>query len=66
MKKTKNPDRLGFKAYYGTGTMGLMEAMTSSLMSSFFMMYLTDYSGLGAWAAGLGSALLVFARVLTQ
>ena len=63
MKKTKNPDRLGFKAYYGTGTMGLMEAMTSSLMSSFFMMYLTDYSGLGAWAAGLGSALLVFARV---
>lgn len=26
------------------------------------MMYLTDYSGLGSWAASLGSALLVFAR----
>lgn len=63
MKKEKDPNRLGFKSYYGTGTMGMMEALTSSLMSSFFMMYLTDYSGLGAWAASLGSALLVFARV---
>ena len=27
------------------------------------MMYLTDYSGLGSWAASLGSALLVFARI---
>lgn len=61
--KENTGERLGFKSYYGTGTMGMMEGLTSSLMSSFFMMYLTDYSGLGSWAASLGSALLVFARV---
>lgn len=61
--KTKDPTRLGFKTYYGTATMGLTEAVTNALMTSFFMQYLTDYSGLGSWAASLGSALLVFARV---
>lgn len=61
-QKTNNGERLGFRTYYGTTTMGATEALTSSLMSSFFMMYLTDYSGLGSWAASLGSALLVFAR----
>lgn len=59
---TDNSGRLGFRTYYGTTTMGATEAITASLMSSFFMMYLTDYSGLGSWAASLGSALLVFAR----
>ena len=63
MKKAKNSERLGFKAYFGTTAMSLNEAMTSSLMTSFFLMYLTDYSGIGALAASLGTGLLVFARV---
>lgn len=62
-QKPQNGERIGFGAYYGTATMGATDALTASLMSSFFMMYLTDYSGLGSWAASLGSALLVFARL---
>lgn len=61
-KKKNTGERLGFSTYFGTATMGATEGLTASLMSSFFMMYLTDYSGLGTWAASLGSALLVFAR----
>lgn len=63
MKTAKNPDRLGFKAYFGTTAMSVNEALASSLMTSFFLMYLTDYSGIGALAASLGTGLLVFARV---
>lgn len=63
MKTAKNADRLGFKAYFGTTAMSVNEALASSLMTSFFLMYLTDYSGIGALAASLGTGLLVFARV---
>ncbi len=63
MSTVENREKLGFKTYYGTATMGMTEAVTNALMTSYFMQYLTDYSGLGSWAAGLGSALLVFARV---
>jgi Na+/melibiose symporter-like transporter len=63
MKKEKDVNRLGFKAYFGTTTMGMVEGITAALMSSFFMLYLTDYSGIGNWAATLGSAVLVFARI---
>ena len=63
MKKTKNSERLGFKAYFGTTAMSVNEALGNSLMTSFFLMYLTDYSGIGALAASLGTGLLVFARV---
>ena len=63
MKKAKNSERLGFKAYFGTTAMSVNEALGNSLMTSFFLMYLTDYSGIGALAASLGTGLLVFARV---
>lgn len=63
MKKAKDPNRLGFKAYFGSTAMSVNEALANSLMTSFFLMYLTDYSGIGALAASLGTGLLVFARV---
>lgn len=53
----------GFKAYLGTTLMGLTDGLTNTLMTSFFMLYLTDYAGLGAKGAILGSTILVAARI---
>ena len=33
-------------------------------MTSMFMLYLTDYSGIGAWAAVLGTVLLLVGRIV--
>lgn len=62
MKKVKDPNRLRFKDYFGSSAMAVAEAVGACLMSSMFMMYLTDYSGLGKLGAVLGSTVLVFAR----
>lgn len=62
MKKVKDPNRLRFKDYFGSSAMAVAEAVGACLMSSMFMMYLTDYSGLGKLGAILGSTVLVFAR----
>lgn len=61
--KVKNPDKLGFKDYLGTTLMGTTDALGAGVMSGLFMMYLTDYAGIGKWGAILGSALLMFARL---
>ena len=63
MSKEKDPNRLKFRDYFGTTTMVTTEGITAGLMTSFFMLYLTDYSGIGSWAATLGSAVLVFTRI---
>ena len=55
MKKVKDPNRLRFKDYFGSSAMAVAEAVGACLMSSMFMMYLTDYSGLGKLGAILGS-----------
>ena len=62
MKKVKDPNRLRFKDYFGSSAMAVMEAIGACVMTSLFMMYLTDYSGLGKLGAVLGSTVLVFAR----
>ncbi len=62
-KKEKDPNRLRFKTYYGTTTMAITDGLATALMTSWFMQYLTDYSGLGSFAAVLGTTLLLFARV---
>lgn len=62
-KKAKDPNKLTGKSYLGASLLSSTNGLTASLMSTFFMLYLTDYSGLGAYAASLGSAILVFARV---
>lgn len=62
MKKVKDPNRLRFKDYFGSSAMAVVEAVGACIMTSMFMMYLTDYSGLGKMGAILGSTVLVFAR----
>lgn len=61
--KEKNPNRLRAKDYLGTSALSIADAIGQAMMTSMFMMYLTDYAGLGAFGAVLGSSLLVFARV---
>lgn len=61
--KVKKTDKLGFKAYLGTTLMGTTDGLTSGVMSGLFMLYLTDYAGIGKWGALLGSALLMVARI---
>ena len=56
-------DKVGFRDYFGTATMGLTDGMTAALMTSFFMLYLTDYSGLGAFGAIMGSTVLLLSRI---
>ena len=62
MKKVKDPNRLRFKDYFGSSAMAVGEAIGACIMTSLFMLYLTDYSGLGKLGAVLGSTVLVFAR----
>ena len=62
MKSTqKNPNKLGFKTYFGTTAMGLTDGLVSGMIS-WFMIYLTDYAGLGKFGAVLASSVLLFAR----
>ena len=56
-------DKLGFREYFGTATMGLTDGMAAALMTSFFLLYLTDYAGLGAFGAVMGSSVLLFSRI---
>ena len=56
-------NKLGFRDYFGTATMGLTDGMAAALMTSFFLLYLTDYAGLGAFGAVVGSSVLLFSRI---
>ena len=61
--KGKDPNKLGFKDYLGTMLMGTTDALAAGIMTGLFMLYLTDYAGIGKWGAILGSALLMAARL---
>lgn len=63
MKKVEDRNHLRFKDYLGTTLMALCEAITAGLMTSWFMVYLTDYAGLGAWGVTLGTMLLMVGRL---
>lgn len=63
MKKVKDPNRLRFKDYFGTTAMNSTFSIAEALMTSWFLVYLTDYAGLGTWGASLGAALLMFGRL---
>lgn len=62
-KDASASDKLGFKDYLGTAAMTCTDGIGSGLMTSWFMVYLTDYAGIGPWAAALGTGLLLFARI---
>lgn len=61
--KLKDPNRLGFKTYLGTTLMGMADGMQAALMTSWFMVYLTDYAGIGKWGAIMGTTVLFAARL---
>ena len=61
--KVKSPDAIGFKEYFGTAAMGLTDGLSAALITSFFMIYLTDYAGLGAFGAVMGSSVLLLSRI---
>ncbi len=62
-EKSKTLEKLGLRSYLGTTGMAACDGITSALMTSWFMVYLTDYAGIGTYAAILGSIVLVLARV---
>lgn len=64
MGKQKREYPLDGKTIFGLSTMRWTIVTASSLMTSAFMLYLTDYSGLGAAAATIGTILLLAGRVL--
>ena len=63
MANTNQNGKLGFRPYFGTAVMGLTDGLVAALMTSFFMQYLTDYAGLGAFGAMVGSSVLLFSRI---
>ena len=63
IRQQGSKERISFRTYCGVSTMVITEGITAALMTSFFMLYLTDYSGIGVWAAALGSALLLGVRL---
>ncbi len=62
MKNTLK-EKLGFTGYLGAAMMNLCDGIVSALMTSWFLVYLTDYAGIGPFAAVLGGTILVLARV---
>lgn len=64
MSRKKKEYPLNGKNLFGLSTMGWMSTGASSFMTSMFMLYLTDYSGIGAMAAVLGTVLLLVGRII--
>lgn len=63
MKKAKQAYPLDFKTKFGFSFMGWMNTAGNSFMTSLFMIYLTDYSGI-VNAATLGTILLLIGRII--
>lgn len=61
--KVKNPEAVGIKGHAGATLLESTNSVASSLMSTVFMLYLTDYAGIGQWGAILGTVLLLVARL---
>ncbi len=61
--RTKKTYPNDFKTVFGVGTMGMMKVGSDALMTAMFMAYLTDYAGIGAWGAVLGTILLLVGRI---
>lgn len=66
MGKSKAAYPLDFKTMFGVATMGLTQIIGLSLISTFLLLYITDYSGLYAGipgkAAAIAAVMLIVAR----
>ena len=60
--KSKNQYPEDFKTIFGLSTMNWVEVVSGAFLTGLFMIYLTDYAGIGAMAATLGTILLVGGR----
>lgn len=61
--KVKNPDAVGFKGHAGVTLLDTCNSVASSLMQNMFMLFLTDYAGIGEWGTIIGTVLLLVARL---
>jgi len=61
-KKVRKEYPEDFKTMFGLCTMTWAEAISGSFMTGLFMLYLTDYAGIGSFAAKLGTILLSAGR----
>lgn len=70
MKRAKKPYPEDFRTTFGFSTIMWPVAAATTFITSFFMMYLTDYSGIDAavgkagFAASFGTILLLVARIV--
>lgn len=53
-----------FKTMFGLSTLNWAETIAGSFITGLFMLYLTDYANIGAFAATLGTTLLLVGRVI--
>ena len=51
MKNQKKTGELKFRDYFGTTAMSVTDGLASTVMTGLFMLYLTDYAGIGQWGA---------------
>jgi Na+/melibiose symporter-like transporter len=61
-RKAKNQYPEDFKTIFGLSTMNWVDVVSGAFLTGLFMIYLTDYAGIGALAATLGTILLVGGR----
>lgn len=60
--KAKKKYPADFKTLFGLSTMNWAETVSGAFMTGLFMLYLTDYANIGAYAASLGTMLLIVGR----
>ena len=63
-KKVKGPESVGFKEIFGVTALSTNNGLAAVFMSTMFMIYMTDYAGLGSWGATLATTLLLAARFI--
>lgn len=63
-KKVKSPESVGFKEIFGVTALSTNNGLSAIFMSTMFMVYMTDFAGLGAWGATLATTLLLVARFI--
>lgn len=63
-KKVKGPESVGFKEIFGVTALSTNNGIANVFMSTLFMIFMTDYAGLGAWGATLATTLLLAARII--
>ena len=51
--KVKGPESVGFKEIFGVTAIATNDGFAAIFMSTMFMVFMTDYAGLGSWVQPL-------------